>query len=845
MAARRARVCRPHGHAWQYAYDGQRENLACPTCGGLSMRAFIRYLLRAGRRGGKTRICALAMIEELTIPHVWWWATAPTYRMLEDYVLPAFFNQIPQAWIDHPATAWSESELTLRLPNRSIAQFRSLENPDSGRGPGLNGIWMDEIALLTLLHWETIAPTLTDKRGILLAGTTPRGPDWVHERFWQYAEQGMRGYWATHYSSLHNPSLDPDAIEEARRTMTPLMFRQEYMADIVTFTGAIYGEILGPCLIDGTDEELKAYFPEWPAIDPNRPAISGLDPGTDHPFGGVHLVASPRGLVAVGEYLQRQKPFAIHAEGIKAMRRGSDARIAIDSAAPQAAIELAQYDLFTTTVEKDVVAGINRVSAWMLASAQKRFPGPVRNTVETSLPSGLVLPRSLVPQLVRQLEGYRWADPQKADGSLRREQVYKKDDDLCFVAGTAVTTPSGGRPIEDIHAGDLVWTRAGWRPVVVAGSTGTRPVWRVIFSTGGALTGTGAHPIWDGAHWRRLDALRSGDILPRWPDGSAFPGLGCASTGTRTALHGPIASIGRRMWGTAARGWMSCIAKCGRGRTGRFQTGTSSITATGIRSTIVSVISCVSVAVLTRRCISAAGPSVQASGLTWLGFGPRPWRGIDRPVDARGIAAKDARRGWGARVARTPATDVSVGSSRGRGAGSASARRAADRPGAGRFSVTTKYVAVWRAVRRFGVASGRRHGVARDSVAHVSASVPAGIARVYNLQVADCPEYVANGILVHNCDPLRYALMAYPHLPNTDPATSLQRRDLAGMPDDMRMQIERMRRIDATIAAQQLARRAENGEDVDVPIGPWSDDGDGPGADGASPLAGFDEVWQY
>lgn len=459
MADRRTRVCRANHHTWQYTYNGKPEDLACPICGGPSIRGFSRFLLRAGRRGGKTRICALALIEELTIPYQWWWATAPTYRMLEDYVLPAFFQQIPQAWIDHPATEWSESELTLRLPNRSIMQARSLENPDSGRGPGLNGVWMDEIALLTLLHWETIQPTLTDKRGILLAGTTPRGPDWVHERFYQGAEQGIPGYWATHYSSLHNPFLDPEVIEEARRTMTPLMFAQEYMADIVTFTGAIYGEILPPCIIDGTDEEMKAYFPEWPNIDITRPSITGTDPGTDHPFAGVHLVASPRGLVVVGEYEQRQKPFAIHASQIQILRRGMDSRVAIDRSQAQAQIELAQYGLLTQTAENDVVAGINRVSAWMLRSGQAYFPGPIRNGIETRLPSGLVLPKSLCPKLIKRLEAYRWDDSEKADGSTKqKELVYKKDDDLPDALRYALMvypTLPGNDPVLNTRVRDL------------------------------------------------------------------------------------------------------------------------------------------------------------------------------------------------------------------------------------------------------------------------------------------------------------------------------------------------------------------------------------------------------
>jgi hypothetical protein len=36
----------------------------------------------------------------------------------------------------------------------------------------------------------------------------------------------------------------------------------------------------------------------------------------------------------------------------------------------------------------------------------------------------------------------------------------------------------------------------------------------------------------------------------------------------------------------------------------------------------------------------------------------------------------------------------------------------------------------------------------------------AGLADVYNLSVSGIPEYFANGVLVHNCDALRYGLVA-------------------------------------------------------------------------------------
>jgi len=422
MQARRLRVCTA-GHQWQYAYDGGLLSHVCPKCGSLSQRAFRYFLLRAGRRGGKTRIGAVAGIEEATVPNSAGWATTATYPMLEDFVLPAFFKQIPQSWLDDPRTDWSESEYTLILPNKAMVQFRSLEDPDRARGPGLDWWWVDESNLLTRKHLETGRPMLSDRIGILLLTSTPRGWDFIHEDYFLRAEAGRPGYWAAHYASVDNPGMTADEIAEARDNMTDLMFRQEYLAEIVSFTGSIYGDILGPSIIAGTDAEMRHYFPEWPNIDPSRPSITALDPGTDHPFAGICLVASPRGLVAVGEYAQPGRKFQMHAQSIHAMRKGDrEGLIGIDRSQAQAQIELMEYGLATVAAENDVIAGINRVSAWMLASGRNRI---------NDLPTGLVLPRSVVPLTIRQLQAYRWADNTNKDGSTKhREMVYKRDDDL-------------------------------------------------------------------------------------------------------------------------------------------------------------------------------------------------------------------------------------------------------------------------------------------------------------------------------------------------------------------------------------------------------------------------------
>jgi hypothetical protein len=427
MEARRLRVC-TRGHEWsalQYPSAA-----TCPHCQTDRVaRAYWAFLLRAGRRGGKTRIGALSVIEELAPINQLWWACAPTYPKLNDYVLPAFFKQIPQAWLDHPDTDWSESELSLVLPHRSQCQFRSLEDPDRGRGPGLNGVWIDEICELTLTHWETIEPALADQSGILIATTSPKGPDWVHDTFYVPAEMGQPGFWACAFTTLDNPFIKPEMVARARARMTPLMFRQEYLAEIVTFTGAVYGDMVEACIIEGTDEEMRYYFPEWPMLDPTRADVCGLDPGTEHPFGGVELVASPRGLVCVDEYLEANKVYAIHSAGLKLMRKGFTGRAGIDRSQAQAQIELTQYGVYTVPAENDVISGINRVSAWMLASAQHVVLTDL--VQKPKLPAGLVLPRRFCPKLIKQLQAYRWAENSTGKQGISRELVFKKNDDLC------------------------------------------------------------------------------------------------------------------------------------------------------------------------------------------------------------------------------------------------------------------------------------------------------------------------------------------------------------------------------------------------------------------------------
>jgi len=394
----------PHQQAFLRALD-----LQTPS----GRHAFHRLAVFAGRRGGKTRIGAVAAAKKMQQPRSIGWVCAPTYPDLHDFVIPEVLRTIPHAWIGN----WSEQHYELELKNYAKAQFRSLEDPDKARGPGLDWGWIDETRKVAELAWKTMLPALTDRRGQAWFTTSPNGFDWCYETFWLPAKQGIPGYWAVKYKTAENPAIDPEEIADAKRAMDALFFQQEFEADFVTFTGAIYGATVNPQILR-TLEEIRTVLPDYPLVDPTLDCYVGLDPGADHPFAGLLGLLTPAGLVICGEYLERNKPIAEHVDGLHRMlgaltpaRPFAPLVWAIDKSQKQFAIELAQHRLYATAAENSVENGIRRVQSW-IARGQIWF-------IE-----------ALVPRTIEQLRGYRWADNTKPDGQALKERVIKRHDDL-------------------------------------------------------------------------------------------------------------------------------------------------------------------------------------------------------------------------------------------------------------------------------------------------------------------------------------------------------------------------------------------------------------------------------
>lgn len=403
LKARRLRWCA--GCQAEYSTPPDPE---CPTCKVKGQRKFHRLTIIAGRRFGKSRFGSIAGTEEACIPNSIGWACAPSNPKLHRYVIPAFQQLIPPEWV----ASWNSEYLDLRLKNGSLIHFQTLEDPDQGRGQGLDWLWIDEVCELSDRHWEVISPSLAGP-SVAFFTTTPRGYDWVHDKLYKPAEEGILGFWGCHAptSSSANPRISKEFLDSARIDMSETMYRQEYEADFVTFTGAVYGDLVLPQILR-SDEQVKAILPEWPKIHADRQVIVGLDTGADHPFGAVKLISTEKGLVVVGEYLERHKSFVEHANAIKWLANSPQARWGINKNERQPMIELAQHGIFCQKSQNDIVAGTERVKTW-LHNKQLWF-------IE-----------SACPQTIKQLNAYRWAEATTRDGQTRdKEKVYKKSDEL-------------------------------------------------------------------------------------------------------------------------------------------------------------------------------------------------------------------------------------------------------------------------------------------------------------------------------------------------------------------------------------------------------------------------------
>jgi hypothetical protein len=198
--------------------------------------------VKCGRRYGKTKMMVTlasnyaAKGEKVGI-------FTPTYKQLKEPY--SEIQEILQPIVYTSNKTDGEIIVQSRKPGRvtrgKVDFWTLIDNELAGRGREYDHVFLDEGAFnkrgQMMDIWDkSIKPTMLTTKGKTWVFSTPNGIA-DDEFFYQICHDPKYGFKVFHAPSVANPYVDPAEIEKKRLTEDPLVFRQEYLAEFVDWSG--------------------------------------------------------------------------------------------------------------------------------------------------------------------------------------------------------------------------------------------------------------------------------------------------------------------------------------------------------------------------------------------------------------------------------------------------------------------------------------------------------------------------------------------------------------------------------------------------------------------------------
>lgn len=267
----------------------------------------------AGRRGGKT-----AMIEYLALGD-------PTCNALQQFITPdgkeqgkkiAIFSPsyrtLGEIWREVVATAHNvivrkdTQEKRLDLLGGGVIEFWSLDNIDVARGRKYNRAIVDEAAISANLQvgWqEVIRAHLVDYSGDAFFLSTPKGAGTFFHDLYMNGVNLVDGWCSFQFPSSANPYIPKEEIEDARRTLPPHIFAQEFLAEFVSDSTDMWLYAFDmsrhTTMALGGSMQKVGYLPEYPVYvacdfnnDPLEASIWQFGGNAGEPGAFIHCIDS-------------------------------------------------------------------------------------------------------------------------------------------------------------------------------------------------------------------------------------------------------------------------------------------------------------------------------------------------------------------------------------------------------------------------------------------------------------------------------------------------------------------------------------------------------------------------
>jgi hypothetical protein len=167
---------------------------------------------------------------------VFWWV-APNFGL----------SQRGMRWWKRvvPKEAYREekSNRCFILPNQSELWFKSADS-DSLIGEGVDGMALDESARIPKDKYDVdLRATLADKKGWAAFYSTPRAKNWFYDMWTRGNDRAMEAWAGFNFPTLSNPEIDPEEIEEVRKTIPDHVYRQEFLAEFLEDSAGVFRNV--------------------------------------------------------------------------------------------------------------------------------------------------------------------------------------------------------------------------------------------------------------------------------------------------------------------------------------------------------------------------------------------------------------------------------------------------------------------------------------------------------------------------------------------------------------------------------------------------------------------------
>lgn len=352
--------------------------------------------------------------------------------------------------------------------------------------------WFEEANALSLNDHDTVKTRL---RGTvapwhqLIYTTNPDSPEhWINK---QLIEDGE----AARYHSLptDNP-YNPDDYIDTLDGLSGIRYQKYRLGLWIRAEGIIYNDY------DSSKHLVNGYDIK---VDKTGRFIVGVDFGYTNPFSCSLWYVKDGSLYQIKQIYKTRRTVSEHCTTIREMVKGYpvEAWITDHDAEDRATLEK-ELDIKTTPAYKSVKDGLEAV---MQRYKDDRLFHVRGGLVEEDMS----LKDAKLPMCTyEEVPSYVWSNK-------KQDTPVKENDHGCFIAGTKIFTVLGEVPIENINIGDYVLTRRGYRKVSDFRKTQVNAsVKRVVFSNGNSIIGTPDHPVCTKDNkYVIIDELRYGDTI--------------------------------------------------------------------------------------------------------------------------------------------------------------------------------------------------------------------------------------------------------------------------------------------------------------------------------------------